>query len=284
VRIFLKEALLIVVSLFLILCVVEVLLRVTKLATDIPWSKGSRVLGFKFTPNQTGTWIVGKWGDNKATFHMNSDGWNAVRDYTAQKIPGTTRVAVIGDSYVEALNVEPAAAMSAVLENARLQRGLKIEVYPFGISSASASHYLAMMRYVRARFSPDLYIVNIVHNDIQDSLAATTGDRAIYFGVRQDGDSFEEVPPKIYQPSLLRRIIGHWAIARYLYVNLGLMWKLERRDQAGFRVERQNQPRQFEANIDVTKMMGTQEGRQLTKYIFANTLTKLKTTVRSWCF
>jgi len=274
VRIFLKEALLIVVSLFLILCVVEVLLRVTKLATDIPWSEGSRVLGFKFTPNQTGTWIVGKWGDNKATFHMNSDGWNAVRDYTAQKIPGTTRVAVIGDSYVEALNVEPAAAMSAVLENARLQRGLKIEVYPFGISSASASHYLAMMRYVRARFSPDLYIVNIVHNDIQDSLAATTGDRAIYFGVRQDGDSFEEVPPKIYQPSLLRRIIGHWAIARYLYVNLGLTWKLQR----------QNQPRQFEANIDVTKMMGTQEGRQLTKYIFANTLTKLKTTVRSWCF
>jgi len=142
----------------------------------------------------------------------------------------------------------------------------------------------SVMRYVRARFSPDLYIVNIVHNDIQDSLAATTGDRAIYFGVRQDGDSFKEVPPKIYQPSLLRRIIGHWAIARYLYVNLGLMWKLERRDQAGFRVERQNQPRQFEANIDVTKMMGTQEGRQLTKYIFANTLTKLKTTVRSWCF
>ena len=156
--------------------------------------------------------------------------------------------------------------MSAVLENALLQRGLKIEVYPFGISSASASHYLAIMRYVRARFSPDLYIVNIVHNDIQDSLAATTGDRAIYFGVRQSGDSFEEVPPKIYQPSLLRRIIGHWAIARYLYVNLGLMWKLQR----------QNQPRQFEANIDVTKMMGTQEGRQLTKYIFAKYLDEVE--------
>ena len=120
---------------------------------------------------------------------------------------------MIGDSYVLAMNVDTAAAMTAMLESSLLKRGMKVEVYPFGNWSASASHYLAMMRYARVRFSPDLYI-NIVHADILESL--TIPDRAIYFSVRANGDSFEEVPPKVYQPSSVRRLIGHLAIATFI--------------------------------------------------------------------
>src|SRR5262249_1326103 len=160
--------------------------------------------------NQKGRAVIGKWRDQTAKFNINSDGWNAVRNYTAKRLPGITRIAVIGDSYVLAINVDPESAMSAVLERGLVKKGFKAEVYPFGNWRGSASHYLAMMRYVRARFSPDLYIINIVHGDIPESFASA--DRAIYFGVRESGDSFEEVPPVMYQPSPVRRLIGHLAI------------------------------------------------------------------------
>jgi len=203
--------------------------------------------------------VVGKSGEDKAQYYINSYGWNAIRDYTEQRDQATTRIAVIGDSYVEALNVPLVAAMASVLERALLQTGRRIEVYSFGISTASASHYLAMMRYVAKRFSPDLYILKIVHNDIRDSLAIE--DRAIYLGVRQTRGSFEEVAPQLYRPSRLRRIIGHSAIARYLYINLGLKWKFKRK----------NQDRQFEANIDIARM-DVSEMKGLLKYLFTKYL------------
>lgn len=235
-------------------------LRITHLATDIPWSEGDPLLGFKFAPNQTGTWVVGRFGNNKARYSINSDGWNAVRDYSRNRQPGTLRIAVIGDSFIEALNVSPEGAVAAVLEK-NLSRISKVEVYPFGVSGASLSHYLVMMRYVRAQFSPDLYIINIVHNDFTESLSRS--DRAVFYAVRPTHESYEEVPPKTHQVILSRRILGHSAIVRYLYSNL----KIGR----AYNVKRDNQQRQFEANIDVSTIdVGKMGG--VVKYLFGKYL------------
>ena len=92
-------------------------------------------------------------------------------------------------------------------------------MYPLGVSGASLGHHLAMMRYVRTRFSPDFYIIKIVHNDFEDSLSRI--DLTAFHAVRRAADSYEEVPPKKYQPLLSRRIIGHSTIMRYLiYIRL----------------------------------------------------------------
>jgi lysophospholipase L1-like esterase len=259
-RHFAQATLLIFTSVLVTLCVIEILFRFTGLATDTPWAQGDKLLGFSFVPNQTGTTVLGKWAEYKVPFHINSDGWNAIRNYTAKPETGVTRIAVIGDSYVEALNVAPSSAMASVLERNLLQTGRKIEVYPFGISSSSASHYLDMMRYVKSRFSPNLYVITVVHNDIQDSLSDNP-HRAIYFSIRRNGTSFEEVPPKIYQPSLVRRAIGHLAIARYVYINLNLMWNL-----------RADQNARFEANIDVTKMLEPDQTKEIARYVFTKYL------------
>lgn len=236
---------------------IELFVRIAGLATDLPYQKGDQFQGFVFIPNQKGTSVVGKWGDHKAKFNINSDGWNAVRDYTPQRSAGTTRLAVIGDSIVLATNVDPSSSMSAFLERALLKRDMNVEVYPFGQWSASASHYLVMMRYVRKRFSPELYIITIVHGDISESIADPA--RSIYFGVRENGDSFEEVPPQPYQPSSNRRLIGHLAIARYLYQNLQIRRLFQEKERAGH---------QFEANINVGQMMERDKAKRLTTYIF----------------
>jgi hypothetical protein len=59
----LERVLVVLCSLFLTLCIIETLLRVTGLATDTPWAEGDRLLGFKLIANQTGTWEVD--GDHK---------------------------------------------------------------------------------------------------------------------------------------------------------------------------------------------------------------------------
>lgn len=50
----LKRVALALLSLFLMLAVIEIILRVTQLATDLAFVEGDPVLGFKFIPNQSG--------------------------------------------------------------------------------------------------------------------------------------------------------------------------------------------------------------------------------------
>lgn len=256
-EILMKRVALPVLSLFLTLGAVELVLRWTHLATDLPWTEGHPLLGFRYVPNQTGMFVVGKFGDYKTQYRINSDGWNSSRNYAEKRDLAIMRIAIIGDSYVEALNVSQEAALAAVLEK-HLARIGKVEVYAFGVSGASLAHYLAIMRYVRLQFSPDLYIINIVHNDFDESLSRK--DRVFFHAVRPVGDSYEEVTPQKYRPTLLRRMTQHFAIARYLRVNL----KIKNISQK-LRQKSQNQP--FEANIDISNI-NVGKTKDLVRYLF----------------
>lgn len=259
----LKEFMLFGLSLCLALSVVEIFLRVTHLATEVAWVEGDPQLGFKFIPNQAGTFVVGKFGQEKAHFHINSDGWNSTRDYRESRDhSAAVRIAIIGDSYVEALNVQPTNAVGAVLEKA-LSYTSEVEVYSFGISGASLSHYLAIMRYVHSRFLPDLYIINIVHNDFDESLA--TGDRAMFHGLRRAGSSYEEVPPTIYQPSWFRRIVGNSAMVRYMTINLKVRFELKDIGRINDLLA-EPQRHRFTANIDTAKI-DRKETKDLVNYL-----------------
>ena len=249
----------------------EIFLRVSGLATDVAFVEGDQELGIKFIPNQTGTYVVGAFGGNKARYQINSDGWNATRDFKSKRDPGTIRIAVIGDSYVEAFQVPPEEAMSAVLEK-NLLRYFALEVYPFGISGASLSQYMAKMRYVRNRFNPDLYIINIVHKDFPESL--TSKDRTILQSIRTTGEGFEVVKPITYQPSPVRRIFARSAVVRYLFVNLKLGFKFEQLVRnLTHRAEDVKQT--FEANVDVTQT-NLETIKEAVSYIFKNYLQEVE--------
>ena len=58
------------VSILATAVVLEVVLRVTHLSTDIPFVEGDEELGFTFIPNQTGTFVVGAFGEIKAKYYF----------------------------------------------------------------------------------------------------------------------------------------------------------------------------------------------------------------------
>ena len=68
----------------------------THLRFDEQWSMVT------LTPNRSGTYVRGI--SRKLRYRANSEGWNSLREYSPEK-SGATRIAVIGDSYVEAFQV-----------------------------------------------------------------------------------------------------------------------------------------------------------------------------------
>src|SRR5262249_32963705 len=76
-------------------------------------------------------------------------------------------VAIVGDSYIEALMVPYPATLQGIL--AREFRG-KLRIYSFGFSGAPLSQYLVWAKYARQKYRNDFLIINVVANDFAESL------------------------------------------------------------------------------------------------------------------
>jgi hypothetical protein len=76
-------------------------------------------------------------------------------------------ITIIGDSYIEAFKVDVKSSIVSILrEKIRDQYG----VYGFGKSGAALSQHLQMGRYVSKHFNSDVIVINVVHNDFDESL------------------------------------------------------------------------------------------------------------------
>ncbi len=179
-------------------------------------------------PHDQGTYI--KNPDINADYLINSAGWNSPHEYTPQKQPGVLRIAVIGDSYVESMEVDLDKSFLALLETTLAQAsGQPVEVYNFGKSGAPLSEYLQIMRYVTATYAPDIVIVNIVDNDFEESFVEFGLPYFLNFDLAADG-SIVEIPPVPYEPSKQVegfRVLAHSALVRFLAYNLDYLPRLK---------------------------------------------------------
>ncbi len=89
-------------------------------------------------------------------------------DFVREKVPGTMRIAALGDSFA----VGPVVPFA---DNylTRLQDLIPgVEVYNFGVSAAGPREYLAILRRDVWRFNPDIVLISIfIGNDITETLA-----------------------------------------------------------------------------------------------------------------
>ncbi len=106
-----------------------------------------------------------------------------------EKPPGTYRVLLLGDSFVEAAQVPFDSMLSRRLErelNARSSR--RVEVWNCGVAGYSTAQELLYLRRVAARFQPDLVILCfLASNDVADEvpeLATSLRNRA-FLSLRQ---------------------------------------------------------------------------------------------------
>ncbi len=172
---------------------------------------------FKFESDRTFQWSLGWHFTLTNKIRVNNDGFISSIDYD----PGAKGplVAVIGDSYVEALMVPyeetgQGRLMKALEDQAR--------VYSFAIRGSPLSQYLAFAEYARDKYRPDAMVFVIVGNDFDESLLAYKEEPGyFYFAERDDGRLDLELVD--FVPGTSKALVRKSALARYLMINLELM-------------------------------------------------------------
>ena len=141
------------------------------------------------------------------------------REHATEKPPNVFRIALLGDSYAEALQVEQEAAFWAVMER-RLNEcasldGRTVEIINFGVSGYGTAQELITLRERVWQYSPDLVLLAFTtNNDITDnSRALKRTDEMPYFVLREGrltlDDSFRHTSSFRWRTSALNRF-GVW--------------------------------------------------------------------------
>jgi hypothetical protein len=156
----------------------------------------------RYAPNQQGVWRVRN--EIAAPYRINAQGWNSgAGDYVRQRTEQATRIAVIGDSFVDALQVATTDSFVEKLEQALRGSGTASQVYRFGMSGAPLSQYVHMIEREVVRYRPDWIVVNVVHNDFDESYRFVQGRYTSSFMKFRvaDGKVAGEVPPTPWKPA-----------------------------------------------------------------------------------
>ncbi len=156
--------------------------------------------------------------EGAAHVQINSDGLRD-REHTKIKPANTLRIAIVGDSYAEAFQVEREKAFWAVLE-ARLRdcpanAGREVEVINFGVSGYGTAQELLTLREKVWGYSPDVVLLAVTtNNDVLDnSRALKVTDEIPYFIMNGDqlalDDSFRRTASFRLRNSAPNRL-GRW--------------------------------------------------------------------------
>jgi hypothetical protein len=129
--------------------------------------------------------------ENEVYVRINSDGLRD-REHSKTKPPDTLRIAVVGDSYPEALQVPMENAFWYVMEQ-RLKEcgafaGRQVEVINFGVSGYGTAQELITLRQQVWAYSPDIVMLAVTtNNDISDNSRVLKRTNQIPYFVFRDG-------------------------------------------------------------------------------------------------
>jgi hypothetical protein len=115
------------------------------------------------------------------------------REHSLAKPAGTYRIAVLGDSYAEAMQVDQAAAFWSLLperlERCGFQPGKRIETINFGISGYGTAHELLTLRHQAWDYSPDLVLVAFFPgNDVRNNSKTLEAEMGRAYFVLRGGE------------------------------------------------------------------------------------------------
>jgi hypothetical protein len=159
--------------------------------------------------------------EGESYVRINRDGFRGP-DYARAKAPGVVRIAVIGDSYVEAIQVAENKTFTAVagreLADCPLLKGKRVEAMNFGVDGyGTAQELITLQRKVWA-YSPDIVVLAIfLGNDVRNNSVVLEPDQCRPFWV-YDGNRMKLAGPFIDSPTFKL-----WCMARFDYRDLRLL-------------------------------------------------------------
>jgi len=154
--------------------------------------------GYSLRPGVRGWYVK----EGKAYVEINSDGLRD-REHSIAKPANTFRIAIIGDSYAEALQVPVESAFWSVMERdltSCVSRTKQLEVLNFGVSGYGTVQELITLRQQVWKYSPDIIILAFTtSNDITDNSRVLRKTNEVPYYIPENDrlvldDSFKENP------------------------------------------------------------------------------------------
>ncbi|MBM4264066.1 MAG: hypothetical protein FJ145_21920 [Deltaproteobacteria bacterium] len=166
-------------------------------------------------PNRNLTYSAGWRLENHNKVRVNNDGFINDQDYYEHAL--LPLVAVVGDSYIEALMVPFAQTLQGRLADTLRA---KLRVYSFGFSGAPLSQYLVWARYASEKYKNDFLIINVVANDFNESLLKYKNRAGASYYAPDDNGNLRLT--RLDYTSTRYRLAFKSALVRYLLLNLGV--------------------------------------------------------------
>lgn len=208
-----KKLLLVLIGLVFGLGMSEIFLRVIGYSFPLFYT-ADYYRGYALQPN-----IEGRYQREGGSYvRINSDGLRD-REHAKAKPADTVRIAVLGDSFTEAMHVPMEQTFWWLLEQ-RLKEchafpGKTVEVIDFGVSGYGTAQELMTLRQKVWDYSPDLVVLAFTtNNDVYDNSRALSGVEEVPYFVYRDGEltydaSFRDSRTYQQRDSKLNRF-GRW--------------------------------------------------------------------------
>src|SRR5215831_18858786 len=192
-----KKELLLACAVFLTLPIVaELALRVARVPFDAQLYAPDRGLGWVLRPGITGRVST----ETPQIVHVSSQGFrDAERSY--EKPADTFRIAVLGNSWTEALQVPLhktyTTDLQQKLNEAACISGKRVEVLNFGVAGYSTAQELLLLQQRVWKYHPDMvllafYPARDIANNIRELNNAVTPERSPYFVLREGQLAFDD--------------------------------------------------------------------------------------------
>jgi hypothetical protein len=155
-------------SIIISLVVVEMGLRILGIEYPLFYDYDPH-LGNRLRPEAKGYWTT----EGKGYVSINRDGLRD-QEHEVSHPANTLRIAVLGDSYAEAMQVNEEEAFWAILgkdlQGCASLRGRKVEVINFGVSGSGTAQELLTLQHRVWKYSPDVVLLAFTTgNDISDN-------------------------------------------------------------------------------------------------------------------
>ena len=170
--------------------------------------------GFALRPGVEGTYRR----EGTSYVRINSDGLRD-REHAKTKPANTVRIALLGDSFVEAMHVPMEQTfwrlLGPKLEACKAFDGRQVEIINFGVSGYGTTQELITLRQKVWDYSPDIVVLAFtIFNDVYDNFRPLNGTEQVPYFVYQDGHlvydaSFRDSPKYLSRDSKLNRL-GRW--------------------------------------------------------------------------
>jgi hypothetical protein len=178
----------------------------------------------RYTENREVTKQIGFNFQHVTIKRINNYGYASDKEFREADMQTKPVISVIGDTYVEALQLKNKYTFHAILD----ENLPSYDVYPLGIDGSQMPQYLAFAKYADEKFDPKLYVFLIITKKFDNSFY----DKSFYSAIKAPGFHYFDESTGLnlvnYEPSIVKKLLRRSAFLRYLYLDLKLTSQLKK--------------------------------------------------------